>query len=180
MTQSDVQQWAGDYQAVAADAVAISLRVNGIEQQLTVKSNETLLEVLREKLGLTGAKTGCNQGECGACTVLMEGDSVVSCLLLAVDCQGLDIRTVEGLEDSNSGALDPLQEAFVENFGTQCGYCTPGMLMSAKALLQSNPEPSVEEIKEAIQGNLCRCTGYHQIVESIQAASRKMQEQGHG
>jgi len=121
---------------------------------------------------MTGSKIGCNRGECGACTVLIDGESVLSCLTLAIECDGRSILTIEGLEDPDTGELDPIQEAFVENFGIQCGFCTPGMVMSAKALLDKNSNPSEEEIREGIQGNLCRCTGYQQIVESIQAAGK--------
>jgi len=152
----------------------INLKVNGKEHMLEVGANETLVEVLRERLRLTGTKIGCNRGECGACTVLIDGEPVLSCLTLAIECEGKEILTIEGLEDPETGELDPIQEAFIENFGIQCGFCTPGMVMTAKALLNRNPDPSEEEIKEAIQGNLCRCTGYTQIVESILAASEKM------
>ena len=148
---------------------AITLRVNGSWHTLDVGVNETLLEVLRERLDLTGAKAGCNQGECGACTVLIDGEAVLSCLTLAVECEGKQVLTIEGLEDPETAELDPIQQAFIENYGIQCGFCTPGMVMAAKALLLQNPSPSVEEIKQGIQGNLCRCTGYEQIVASIQA-----------
>jgi carbon-monoxide dehydrogenase small subunit len=133
--------------------------------------NETLLEVLRERLDLTGAKAGCNQGECGACTVLIDGEAVLSCLTLAVECEGRQVLTIEGLEDPETAELDPIQQAFIENYAIQCGFCTPGMVMAAKALLLQDPDPSVEEIKQSIQGNLCRCTGYAPIVEAIQAVS---------
>jgi carbon-monoxide dehydrogenase small subunit len=148
-----------------------TLIINGKEYVLEVYANETLGEVLREKLGLTGTKIGCNHGECGACTVLINGEAVLSCLTLAIECEGKEVITIEGLEDPNTGKLDPIQEAFTENFGIQCGFCSPGMVISAKALLNRNPYPSSEEIKEGIQGNLCRCTGYEQIVESISAAA---------
>ena len=161
-------------EAVMATKKAIKLVVNGKEHVLEVGANETLVEVLRERLRLTGAKIGCNRGECGACTVLIDGEAVLSCLTLAIECEGKEILTIEGLEDPKTGELDPIQEAFVENFGIQCGFCTPGMVMSAKALLSKTPNPSEEEIKEGIQGNLCRCTGYTQIVESILAAAEKM------
>jgi len=152
----------------------IKLKVNGKEHTLEIGANETLLDVLRERLRLTGAKIGCNRGECGACTVLIDGGAVLSCLTLAMECAGKEILTIEGLEDAKTGELHPIQEAFVENFGIQCGFCTPGMVMSAKALLDKNPDPSEEEVKEGIQGNLCRCTGYTQIVESILVAAEKM------
>lgn len=149
----------------------VALRVNESRHTLEVGVNETLLEVLRERLDLTGAKVGCNQGECGACTVLIDGEAILSCLTLAVECEGKQVLTIEGLEDRETGELDPIQQAFIENDGVQCGFCTPGTVMAAKALLLHNPSPTVEEIKQGIQGNLCRCTGYAQIVASIQAAS---------
>jgi carbon-monoxide dehydrogenase small subunit len=149
----------------------VTLQVNGSRHALDIGVNETLLEVLRERLDLTGAKVGCNQGECGACTVLIDGEAILSCLTLAVECEGKPILTIEGLEDRETGELDPIQQAFIENDGVQCGFCTPGTVMAAKALLLQNPNPSVEEIKQSIQGNLCRCTGYEQIITSIQAAS---------
>jgi carbon-monoxide dehydrogenase small subunit len=152
---------------------AIRLNVNGKEHTLDVGVNETLAEVLREKLGLTGTKFGCNRGECGSCTVLKNGHAILSCLTLAVECEGEEILTIEGMENPKTRELDPIQEAFIENFGFQCGFCTPGMILAAKALLDKNPDPSSQEIKEGIQGNLCRCTGYEQIVESIIAAAAK-------
>jgi carbon-monoxide dehydrogenase small subunit len=160
---------------VVATKKTVKLVINGKEHALEVGTNETLVEVLRERLRLTGTKIGCNRGECGACTVLIDGEAILSCLTLAIECEGREISTIEGLEDPKTGELDPIQEAFVENFGIQCGFCTPGMVMSAKALLNRNPNPSEEEVKEGIQGNLCRCTGYTQIVESILAASEKME-----
>lgn len=157
-----------------ASGVIVNMAINGREHTMEVESNETLAEVLRERLRLTGTKIGCNRGECGACTVLINGEAVLSCITLAVECDGKEILTIEGLQDERTGALDPVQEAFVENFGIQCGFCTPGMVMSAKALLSKNPNPSEEEIKQGIQGNLCRCTGYQQIIESILAAGKIM------
>ena len=159
---------------VVATKKTIKLKVNGKEHTLEVGANETLVEVLRERLRLTGTKIGCNRGECGACTVLIDGEAILSCLTLAIECESKEVLTIEGLEDPKTGELDPIQEAFVENFGIQCGFCTPGMVMSAKALLDKNPNPSEEEVKEGIQGNLCRCTGYTQIIESILVASEKM------
>jgi carbon-monoxide dehydrogenase small subunit len=159
--------------SVLATEKTIKLRVNEQEYALEVGANETLVEVLRERLELTGTKVGCNRGECGACTVLIDGEAILSCLTLAVECEGKKILTIEGLENPETGNLDPIQTAFIENFGIQCGFCTPGIVMAAKALLDKNPNPSEEEVKEGIQGNLCRCTGYHQIVESIVAASEK-------
>ncbi|MBI4286920.1 MAG: (2Fe-2S)-binding protein [Chloroflexi bacterium] len=145
----------------------ITLTVNGDEFQLAVDPRRTLLEVLREELHLTGAKKNCNEGECGACTVIMDGKAVSSCLVLAVQARGKKIETIEGL--ARNGKLHPLQEAFVKHGGLQCGFCTPGMIMSAKALLDKNPRPTEDEIKTAIAGNLCRCTGYVKILESIKA-----------
>lgn len=150
------------------------LVVNRKAHTLEVGANQTLAEVLREKLGLTGTKIGCNRGECGACTVLIDGEAILSCLTLAIECEGKEVLTIEGLEDPETGELDPIQEAFIENFGIQCGFCTPGMVMSAKALLSKNPNPSEEGVTKGIQGNLCRCTGYTQIIESILAAAEKM------
>ncbi|MCK5053121.1 MAG: (2Fe-2S)-binding protein [Anaerolineales bacterium] len=149
----------------------ISFTVNGVEETREVPSNMTLLTFLREQLNLTGVKSGCDAGECGACTVLMDGEPVNSCLVLAAEADGANIRTVEGL--ASEGQLDPLQKAFIELTGTQCGFCTPGVLLQARALLDRNPDPTVEEIKNALRGNLCRCTGYTRIVEAIQAAAQE-------
>ena len=132
---------------------------------MAVEPRMTLLDVLRDNLGLTGTKKACDLGNCGSCTVLLDSKPVVSCLLLAVDAQGRDILTIEGL--AKNGQLHPLQQAFIDYSALQCGFCTPGMLLSAKALLDSNPEPTEDEVKEAISGNLCRCTGYGNIVEAI-------------
>ena len=147
----------------------IQLKVNGDYYETVVDDRRTLLEVLRESLGLTGAKKGCDEGDCGACTVLLDGKAVPSCLVLAVEAQGKDITTIEGL--AQGGKLHPIQEAFVKYGALQCGYCTPGMIMSAKALLDKNPKPTEDEIRMAIAGNLCRCTGYVKIIEAIQAAA---------
>jgi len=154
--------------------VHLKLRVNGEELPVSFAPYKTLLEVLREDLNLTGTKHGCELGECGACAVLVDGEPLLSCLELAVDCEGRDIQTVEGL--AHGGELHPLQAAFADVGGSQCGYCTSGMLMTAKALLDKEPAPSRERIKEAIAGNLCRCTGYQQIWESIEEAARRMRE----
>jgi len=154
--------------------IEITLKVNGITYTLDVRPQRTLVEVLRESLGLTGTKKSCNEGECGACTVLMDGKPVASCLLLAVDAQGKEILTIEGLSDG--GKLHPIQEAFLKHGGIQCGFCTPGMVMSAKALLDEHPMPTSNEVRKAISGNLCRCTGYQQIVDSIMAASKMMMQ----
>lgn len=149
----------------------IELKVNGETYETAVEPRRTLLEVLRDNLGLTGAKKACDTGDCGACTVIMDGKPVVSCLVLAIEAQGKDILTIEGL--ARNGKLHPLQQAFVEHGAIQCGFCTPGMILSAKALLDENPKPSEAEVRRAIAGNLCRCTGYTKIVEAILAASQK-------
>jgi carbon-monoxide dehydrogenase small subunit len=148
----------------------IALNVNGESCEVAVDSHRTLLEVLRTDLGLTGAKEGCDMGECGACTVLMDGKPVLACLVLAMDARDKEILTIEGLAEN--GELHPLQKAFVEYGAVQCGFCTPGMILSAKALLDKNSSPSEEDVKSAIAGNLCRCTGYNKIVEAIMAASK--------
>ena len=148
----------------------ISLIINGTEEQLQVSSNMTLLHALRDKLGFTGTKNGCEAGECGACTVLVDGEPMNSCLVLAVELNGREITTVEGLAED--GKLTPLQQAFADLNAVQCGYCTPGMLMSATALLKRNPHPSEVDIQEALIGNLCRCTGYQRIIDAVLKASR--------
>ena len=149
----------------------LKLHVNGEEFEVLTPVHKTLLEVLREDLGLTGTKRGCDLGTCGACTVLIEGKPFLSCLTLAVDVQGKNIITIEGL--SLEGKPLPLQEAFVEKGAIQCGFCTPGMILTAKALLDENPHPSEIEVKRAISGNLCRCTGYIKILEAIMSAVGK-------
>lgn len=149
----------------------IQLDVNGTLYSLSVKPNQTLLEVLREQLGLTGTKEGCSTGSCGACTVQVDGRAVLSCTLLAVAVEGLKIVTIEGVAAGQQ--LHPVQQAFVEQGAIQCGFCTPGMVMAAKALLEGNPEPSVDEIKTGLDGNLCRCTGYVKIITAVQAASQQ-------
>ena len=154
--------------------VRMTLRVNGEEQEVLFHPYKTLLEVLREELNLTGTKHGCELGECGACAVLVDGAPLLSCLELALHCEGRAIETVEGLQQG--AELHPLQAAFADLGGAQCGYCTPGILMTAKALLESEPNPSRERIREAISGNLCRCTGYQQIYESIEEAAKRMRE----
>ena len=147
--------------------VEVELSVNGTKYQLKIEPWRTLVEVLREELGLMGTKKSCNEGECGACTVIMDGKAVTSCLVLALDAQGKDIVTIEGLSEGET--LDPIQESFLKHGGVQCGYCTPGMIMSAKALLDKNPNPTLDETRRAISGNLCRCTGYQHIIDSIMA-----------
>lgn len=145
---------------------SIRIKVNGKWQTLSVLGSDLLVDALREGLGLTGTKKGCGKGDCGACTVLMDNLPVNSCLVLAVQADGREVLTIEGLGEE---ALHPIQKAFVEKGAVQCGYCTPGMVLSAKALLESNPVPSDDEIRRAISGNLCRCTGYVQIIEAIKS-----------
>jgi carbon-monoxide dehydrogenase small subunit len=151
----------------------ISVTINRGLEQVIVPSNMTLMQMLREKLALTGTKNGCSAGECGACTVMMNGEPVNSCMVLAVECDGATIVTVEGLADDRQ--LDPIQEAIMEAGGVQCGFCTPGILISSRAFLNRNPNASEEEIREALVGNLCRCTGYTRIVDAVKkAAGRKL------
>jgi carbon-monoxide dehydrogenase small subunit len=149
--------------------IDIQLRINGRLVSASAPPHMTLLELLRERLDLIGAKPGCQKGDCGSCVVLLDGKAVNSCLVLAVQADGGEVRTVEGLAEGEN--LHPLQEAFMDEWAAQCGYCTPGVLMSAVALLESNTNPSEDEIREAISGNLCRCTGYEAIVRAIQTAS---------
>lgn len=148
----------------------MKFNVNGDNYELLVDASCTLLEVLRDEMGLTGTKEGCDMGTCGTCTVIMNGKAVLSCLILAVDAQEKEILTIEGLAEGEK--LHPIQTAFIKHGAIQCGYCTPGMVMSAKALLDKKPNPSYEDVKKAISGNICRCTGYTKIVEAIQSASR--------
>jgi carbon-monoxide dehydrogenase small subunit len=147
----------------------ISLTVNGSTERVDVPSNMTLLQMLREQLVLTGTKNGCAAGECGACTVIMNGEPVNSCMVLAVECDGAEITTVEGLV--HDGQLDPVQEAIIAEGGVQCGFCTPGILISTRALLDRNPHPSDYEIRDALIGNLCRCTGYLRIIDGVKRAA---------
>jgi aerobic carbon-monoxide dehydrogenase small subunit len=149
--------------------IIIKLTVNGETVEAAVDPNQTLLQILRDDLGLTGTKHGCGLGDCGACTVIMDGKPVNSCLVLAVQANGREIQTIEGLVEN--GKLHPLQQAFVDQGAIQCGFCTPGMILSAKALLEENPKPTELEIRTAISGNLCRCTGYQKIVEAVQAVA---------
>jgi aerobic-type carbon monoxide dehydrogenase small subunit (CoxS/CutS family) len=144
----------------------LHLRVNGEKKEVLTEISKTLLEVLREDLGLTGTKHGCELGECGTCTVLMDGEPVLSCLILGVEAQGTEILTVEGLKDRDKP--HPLQKAFADLGAAQCGYCTPGILVTAKAFLEKNPHPTRDEIREALAGNLCRCTGYTKILEAVE------------
>ena len=152
----------------------VRLVVNGTAYELEVGANETLVHVLRNRLRFTGTKIGCGSGECGACTVLIGRQPVLSCLTLAIECDGKEILTVEGLANPETGELHPIQQSFIEHHGLQCGFCTPGMLMSAKGLLERNVSPNEEEIKEAISGNLCRCTGYVNIIKSISIAAKNL------
>jgi carbon-monoxide dehydrogenase small subunit len=153
----------------------ISLIVNGERHDTLCQPNLTLLEVLRENLQLTGTKHGCELGECGACAVLLDGEPVLSCLVLAMECDGQQITTVEGL--TRGASLHPLQAAFADHGAAQCGYCTPGVLVTAKALLDRNPCPSRTEVREALSGNLCRCTGYLQILDAVDAAAHVLREE---
>jgi carbon-monoxide dehydrogenase small subunit len=149
----------------------ITFSLNGTQEIREVRSNLTLLRFLREQLGVMGVKSGCDTGECGACTVLLDGEPVNACLVLAVEVDGGEVITVEGL--STEDVLDPLQQAFIDYNGIQCGFCTPGILISAKALLDRNPHPDRAEIKDALRGNLCRCTGYVRIIDAVEAAAKE-------
>ena len=165
-------------------AKEIVLTINGLPHPVWVEPDELLVDVLRDRLWLTGTKKGCGTGDCGACTVIMDGRPVTSCLVLAVAAEGKEILTVEGLagpagdRPSTGASLHPLQESFIEHGAVQCGYCTPGLLMMAKAILDANPTPSEEQVRAGIAGNLCRCTGYTKIVEAILAAGEKMASEG--
>jgi carbon-monoxide dehydrogenase small subunit len=156
----------------------VEFTLNGKLLSLEVKPSRTLIQVLRQDLGLKGAKEGCGKGECGACTVILNGKAVLSCLIPIPKVQGCSIITIEGLETAEG--LHPLQKAFVEHGAIQCGFCTPGMILSAKACLDENPSPSMEEIRETISGNLCRCTGYVKIIEAIQSVAGEKIEEPHG
>ncbi len=159
---------------MSASKHTITLTVNGEYEQVDVSANLTLLQLLREKLSLTGTKNGCSAGECGACTVLLNGEPVNSCMVLAVECEGASVITIEGL--AKDGVLDPVQEAIINQGGVQCGFCTPGILISARGLLNRNSDPSEDEIREALVGNLCRCTGYLRIIEAVQEAAGREQD----
>ncbi len=147
----------------------VELLVNGEAYEVAVEPQTTLLEALRRELGLTGTKEGCGTGECGSCTVLVNGAAILSCLTLAVDCEGQEITTVEAL--ASGGALSPVQRAFAETGAVQCGFCTPGMVLSTTALLRENPDPDLDEIRKALEGNLCRCTGYNKIVDAVRKSA---------
>jgi len=155
----------------------LALTVNGEKVETLFAPYKTLLEVLREDLGLTGTKHGCELGECGACAVLIDGEPQLSCLVLALECEGRSVDTVEGL--ARGAELHPLQAAFADLGAAQCGYCTPGILMTAKALLAREPQPSRERIREAISGNLCRCTGYQQIIDAIEEGAQRLKNESH-
>ena len=154
------------------ELIPITLTVNGEEHEVRVSPRESLADVLREKLGLTGTKIMCDEGECGSCTVLIDGKAILSCLMLAIECEGKSILTVEGLADSKTGELHPLQQAFIEYSGMQCGTCTPAMLLTAKALLDNNADPTENEVREALSGNLCRCGNYKRIVQCVLVAAK--------
>lgn len=151
----------------------IKIKVNSKSYELEVEPNLLLVELLRNRLLLTGTKNACNSGECGSCTVIMNGKTVLSCLILAADCDGAEILTIEGLA-KDDGSLHPIQEAFVDNGAVQCGFCTPGMILSTKHLLDTNPNPSEEEIKQGLTGNICRCTGYVKIVDAVKDAAKNI------
>ena len=151
----------------------LRVTVNGDKYHLLIESNRTLLDVIRNEMDLTGTKNGCEMGECGACTVLVNGRPINSCLMLALEADGKEVVTIEGLGEGEN--LDPVQEAFIERGAIQCGFCTPGMIMSAKALLDKNPKADDEEIKKGLRGNLCRCTGYVKIIDAVKAAGQKME-----
>ena len=155
----------------------IELIVNGESNEVLVRPNDLLVDVLRDVICLTGTKKGCGEGDCGACTVLLDGAPALACLTLAISCAGKEIETIEGL--SENGKLHPIQEAFVEKGAIQCGYCTPGMILSAKALLARNPKPTSEEIKHGMAGNLCRCTGYKKIVDAVAEAAGRLPQDEH-
>lgn len=152
----------------------IDLTINGVDYKLEVDENLRLLDLIREELGLLGAKEGCGEGECGGCTVIMDGRTVHSCLVMAFQAHGSNILTIEGLE--KDGKIHPIQEAFIDLGAVQCGFCTPGMILSAKALLDKKPTPTRDEIREGISGNLCRCTGYNKIIDAVERAIEYMEE----
>ena len=161
----------------------VSIWINGVERKFLigdaqgcVKPSETLVHTLRDRLDLTGTKIGCDHGACGNCTVILNGDPVASCMILTADCQGAEVTTIEGLENQDTGELSILQQAFVDNSAFQCGFCTPGIVMSAKALLDKNPDPTREDIREALSGNYCRCISHYQVEAAIEDAIRRMKD----
>lgn len=155
----------------------IELHVNGHNYEVAVNPRDLLIDVIRNKIGLTGSKKGCGEGDCGACTVLIDGKPELSCIKLAIACQGQKITTIEGLAQED-GSLHPLQQSFVDHGAVQCGFCTPGMIMSSKALLDRNPNPTQQEIKHELSGNICRCTGYKKIIEAVEAAAQVWSQEG--
>lgn len=155
----------------------ITLHINGDDYQLRVSPTDILVDVLRKEAGLTGTKKGCGQGDCGACSVVIDNKAVLSCLTLAIACQGKDITTIEGVADQKTGELHPIQKAFMNYGATQCGFCTPGMIISSYNLLNNNPHPTKAEIRRALSGNLCRCTGYVLILEAVEKCSEGKWEQ---
>ncbi|WP_206808808.1 (2Fe-2S)-binding protein [Paradesulfitobacterium ferrireducens] len=155
----------------------IELNINGRNYEVAVNPRDLLIDVIRKKIGLTGTKKGCGEGDCGACTVLIDGKPELSCIKLAIACQGQKITTIEGLAQED-GSLHPLQQSFVDHGAVQCGFCTPGMIMSSKALLDRNPNPSPQEIKHELSGNICRCTGYKKIIEAVEAAAKVWSQEG--
>lgn len=157
------------------DSITITLTINGKNKQIRTSPNATLLDLIRNDLGLTGTKDGCREGECGACTVLLDGRVINACLVFAWQADGVDVVTVEGLAEN--GRLHALQRAFIEQGAVQCGFCTPGMLISSYGLLKENPRPSEEQIRQALTGNLCRCTGYTKIIRAIQVAAEEMRDE---
>lgn len=161
---------------MAVKKIELNIKVNNKDYELFIASNKRLLDILRDDLGLTGVKEGCAIGECGACTVIMNGKSVCSCMILAGQAEGSEITTIEGLEGPE-GELHPLQEAFIETGAIQCGFCTPGVILSSLALLKNNSNPTETEIKEGISGNFCRCTGYKQIIDAVQLAAERMRKE---
>lgn len=155
----------------------IELNINGRNYEVAVNPRDLLIDVIRKKIGLTGTKKGCGEGDCGACTVLIDGKPELSCIKLAIACQGQKITTIEGLAQED-GSLHPLQQSFVDHGAVQCGFCTPGMIMSSKALLDRNPNPTQQEIKHELSGNICRCTGYKKIIEAVEAAAKVWSQEG--
>ena len=152
----------------------IVLNVNGVDYELKVNVTATLADVLREEIGLTGTKIMCNEGDCGACTVLINGTPVLSCMMLAIEAEGKEVLTIEGMADPDTGELHPIQKAFAERSGMQCGVCTPGMILTAKALIDENPDPTEGEVREALSGNLCRCGNYQRITECVLIAAENL------
>jgi len=156
----------------------IALNINKTRYELKVSTTSSLAEILREQIGLTGTKVMCNEGECGACTVILDGKPALSCMMLAVDCEGQDILTIEGLSDPLNGKIHPLQEVFIQRSGMQCGVCTPGMILTAACLLEENPDPTEDEVREGLSGNLCRCGNYQRITECVLEGAKIMRTGG--